>query len=95
MALTLSDAFDVYAKTRQTALKRLSRHAASLSFETTVHNEKKTTVVVRVVQQFQGPIKVLSESIVSKGLTFSSREWNVPVPAGGQTVLTYRVQAKV
>lgn len=90
--LTLSEAFDVYAKSRQTAFRRVAKRAAAISYETVVHNEKKTDVDVRVSQQFNGPIKVLDESIPSRSLNLGELQWTVHVKAGDRATLRYTVR---
>lgn len=92
--LTLSKVFDVYAQSRAISTKKLTKHSIRKSFEVVVHNEKKSAIKVRLVQNISEPIAI-SESVKGVKLNQSQRQWTVTVPAGGQTMVKLTADFKV
>jgi len=90
--LTLSDAFDVYAKSSVGNYRKLGKHSFSRTYTVVVHNEKKNDEKVRIADSFDEGTRVTESSIPAKKLSAGSYEWQVPVKAGGQTTLTFTVQ---
>jgi hypothetical protein len=92
--LTLSKVFDVYSQSKAVGFKRLTKKTVRKSYEVVVHNEKKSAVTVRLVQNVY-PIPIaINESSKSIKLDASQRQWTVDVPAGGETKLTYSVDMR-
>lgn len=89
--LTLTDVFDVYARTRQVSAKKIDKKRTSREIEVKLSNEKSRPVEVRLVQNFGGTWKMASETSKSGKLNAWSNQWTVKVPAGGETVLRYTV----
>lgn len=89
--LTLTEVFDVYARARQVAAKKIDKKRTSRQVEIKLNNEKSRPVEVRLVQQFGGQWKIAGESHKSGRLNAWSNQWTVTVPAGGESVLKYTV----
>jgi len=94
--LKLGNAFDVTADRLQTdyakrgAYGRFS-HASESAYKITLYNAKTEAVTVTVRETLPGDWKLLKESQQHKKLAAHQIEWQVKVPAEGQTQLTYRV----
>lgn len=87
--LTLSEVFDVTSDSKIVSSKRIDKRTIRKVFETVLHNEKKTPVEVRLVQDFYGKKKVVSESDKGAQITSSSRQWKVTVEPGVDKKLTW------
>jgi hypothetical protein len=87
--MTLSEVFDVYSDSRTLPGKRIDKRTIRKSFETVLHNEKKTPVDIRVVQDIYGKKHLVSESEKGRQLNAGTREWTIRVEAGGQKKLTW------
>jgi hypothetical protein len=89
--LTLGQAFEVTAERRQTS----TAHPAEKSFEAkeeiALHNAKDQPVTVTVVESIPGDWRILEESAPHEKPTAAAAQWQVEVPAKGETKLTYRV----
>ena len=59
-----------------------------------LHNAKSEPVTVQVRQDdlFSGHTTILSESIKSRRIDSSQLQWDVPMPAGGEAKLTFKVE---
>jgi hypothetical protein len=92
VSLPLSSVFDVYAKSKMTSLRIPKRHLFQRSYRCEIHNEKSLPVTVRIVDSNDLLWKPTQESARSERLDANTLQWKVPVPAGGQTVLTYTLE---
>ncbi|MGH6932655.1 MAG: DUF4139 domain-containing protein [Dongiaceae bacterium] len=90
--LTIGQAFDVTAQPKQTEFEQLSDRVFESTFEIELKNAKKEAVTVTVAEQFPAEWKILDESHPHEKTTAFQAEWNVPIPAEGKTVLTYKVR---
>lgn len=90
--LVLGEAFDASVKSRQTDFQQLSRTVYETAHEVTVSNGADKAVTVRVFADLPGDWTMVSESQAHDKRTSSRVMWPVAVPAGGKTVLTYRVR---
>jgi hypothetical protein len=93
ISLTLSDAFDIFAKTRVVGYKKLGKHTTSRTYAVVVHNEKKTDETVRITDGFEERSTITTTSIPDRKLSAGNFEWDVPVKAGAQTTFTFTVQS--
>ncbi|RYG43686.1 DUF4139 domain-containing protein, partial [bacterium] len=91
VSLELTNVFDVYAQARQVSAQRLDKRRTRRSIEVTVTNEKSQPVEVRLVQYLGGPWKIENETHKSGKLNAGTNQWEVMVPAGGETKLRYSV----
>lgn len=95
--LELGNAFDIVAERRQTDFRHLTTRPATTfesAHEIRIRNQKDTAVVVRVVEPIGGEWTMLETSHPNRKTAAFESQWEIPVPAGGETVLTYRVRVK-
>lgn len=95
--LKLGDAFDVTANRKQTDFRKLGgdsryNYRFESAFEIVLKNAKDEAVTVTVVEPVPGDWKVLAESHKHRKGSANAVVWEVPVPAKGETVLSYRVE---
>ncbi len=90
----LGNAFDIIAEREQKDYRRISRRVYEEDYEIKLRNHKDEDVVITVVEHFWGDWDVMKEN--KEGTKESSRdyEWEVPVSANGETVLTFTVRHK-
>jgi len=97
--LKLGDAFDVTADKKQTDFKKLAGFARynyvfESAYRIELKNAKKEGVTVKVVEPMPGDWEVLAESHPHAKEAAGAAVWQVPVPAEGTAVLTYRVRVR-
>ena len=92
--LKLGSAFDVTADKKQTDFKKVSNREYKTAFEITLKNAKKEAVTVTVQEPIGGDWRILSESATHKKVNSHLAQWEIKVPAEGQTKLTYRAIVK-
>ncbi len=95
--LELGNAFDIVAERRQTDFRHLPARPGTVyesAHEIKIRNQKDTPVMVRVVEPLGGEWTMLETSHPNKKTAAFESQWEVPVPAGGETVVTYRVRVK-
>jgi len=95
--LKLGDAFDVTANRKQTDFRKLGgdsryNYRFESALEIVLKNAKEEAVTVTVVEPVPGDWKMLSESHPHRKGSANAAVWQVPVPAKGEAVLTYRVE---
>jgi hypothetical protein len=90
--LTLGQAFDVTATGKPTEFQKISDRVWEAAFEIAVKNAKPTPITATVVEQFPADWRILQESLPHQKTDARTATWSVPVPAKGQTKLTYRVR---
>ncbi len=90
--LTLGQAFDVTARSKQTDYQRIGDNVIEVAFEVEIKNAKKEPISVAVLEELPAQWKVLEESHPhEKPQAFQAR-WTVPVPTENKTILSYRVR---
>ena len=97
LKLELGNAFDIVAERRQTDFKHLSARPGTVyesAHEIRIRNQKDTAVTVRVVEPMGGEWTMIETSHPNTKTAAFESQWEVPVAAGGETVLTYRVRVK-
>jgi hypothetical protein len=92
--LLLGNAFDIIGERRQTDFQQLGRDVVEESFEITVRNHKDEDVEVRVLEHLfrWSEWEIVQESAEHIKLDQGTAEWRLPVPADGETTLTYTVR---
>ncbi len=90
--LTLGQAFDVTAISKQVDFERLSDRIVEVEFEIEAKNAKKEPVTVKLVEHVPGQWRMLEESHEHKKDGAFTVSWDLIVPAEGKTVLTYRLR---
>mgnify|MGYP000195988805 CR=1 FL=1 len=97
LKLELGNAFDIVAERRQTDFRHLTTRPATTfesGHEIKIRNQKDTAVTVRVVEPMGGEWTTLETSHPNRKTAAFESQWEVPVPPGGEVVLTYRVRVK-
>ena len=94
VALTLSDAFDVFGSYKVLKSERIAKHRIRKTVETYLHNEKKSAVEIRVVQNILNRWWPVSESLTSEKLDADTIQWVVAVKPGETKKLTFTVDMK-
>jgi hypothetical protein len=90
--LTLGAAFDVTARAERTVYERLSDRSYETGQQITVKNAKADAVEVVVAGELPPGWTLREESAPHEQETANRVSWRLSVPAGGETVLTYRVR---
>jgi len=92
--ITLGQAADVVVTRTQTDWRKVEvePYQAESAYEVKLHNAKQTPVTVVVREQVAGDWKVLESSLPSHKIDAQTLAFDVPVPAGGDAVLRYRIQ---
>lgn len=90
-----SEAFDLSARRRQVSFQQTSRTESEASYEVVITSRKKEAVTVLVRENFPGDWTIVESSVPAKKLSAFVAEFAVPVPAGGEMKLTYRVRVRI
>jgi hypothetical protein len=90
-----SEAFDLSARRRQVSFQQTSRTESEAAYEVLITSRKKEAATVLVREQFPGDWTIVESSVPPKKLGAFTAEFPVPVPAGGETKLTYRVRVRM
>ena len=91
ISLELTNVFDVYARARQVAYKKIDKRRLSRTVEITLNNDKAKPIELRLVEPFGDRWKIASETHPSRKLNASTNEWKIAIPSGGETKLRYTV----
>ncbi len=97
--LKLGHAFDITATRKQTDFKKLptaTQHEQhyETAYQITLKNAKKEAITLAIREPIPGDWNMLSESFPHKKLASNLAEWQVPLPAESEIILTYRVRVK-
>lgn len=97
--LKLGDAFDVTADKKQTSFEKIGgagryNYIFETAFEIVLKNAKDEPVSVKVMEPIPGDWQMLSESLPHVKEASNTAVWKVPVPAGGKTILKYKVRVR-
>jgi hypothetical protein len=90
--VTMGNAFDIVAERRQTDFRKLADDLYEDAFEVTLRNHKDTAITVEVREQVGGDWQIISSSYPYEKLSAFGVSFAVPVPANGESTLTYRVR---
>lgn len=93
IGLDLGSAFDVTVTRTQTDFRRVGDRVTETAFSLKVRNGGTEAATVKVVEDIPGDWEILAESLTHARNGIAA-EWQVPVPAGGVTDLTYRVRVR-
>jgi hypothetical protein len=92
--LLIGNAFDVVAERKQTNYERLGSDTYEVAYEISLRNHKAEPITVEVNEPIGGDWRILESSFkYEKTAAFAAR-FIVPVPANGESVLTYRVRVR-
>jgi hypothetical protein len=93
--LNLGNAFDLVGERKQTGFKQVADKVIEESYEIMIRNQKpEEAVQVRVVEHLyrSGDWEIIAESAPHAQIDSQSVEWQLDVPAGGESKLTYTVR---
>lgn len=90
-----SETFDLSARRRQVSFQQTNRTESEATYEVIITSRKKEAVTVLVRESFPGDWTVVESSVPAKKLSAFVAEFAVPVPAGGEGKLTYRVKVRM
>jgi len=91
----VGEAFDLVADRRQTDFRVIaSGHVYEEAFEVVIRNHKEQDVTVRVVEPLPGDWEMLSHSHGYEKVDAFTVRFDVPVEAGGETTLRYRMRVR-
>ncbi|HUZ47622.1 MAG TPA: DUF4139 domain-containing protein [Terriglobia bacterium] len=90
--LYIGNAFDVRAERKQTDFERLGNNLYEEAFQITLHNHKTEPISVEVNEPLGGQWTILNSNYKYEKISAFSVRFTVPVAAGGNSVLTYRVR---
>src|SRR5271157_2876752 len=94
ISVKIGNAFDVVCDRKQTDYKSIAAHVWEMEFEITLRNHKDTPVTVQVNEPIGGSWEMLSSSYKYTKTSAWAAQFEVPVKANGESVLTYRIRAK-
>ena len=89
--LLLGRAFDIRGEAAVTDFKRITNRSYEIEQRVTLTNAKPQDAEVEVVGNFPAELRVLSESLPHEMESAGRLIWRVPVAAGGEASLTFRV----
>ena len=90
-----SEAFDLTARRRQVSFQQPSPKESESAYEVVIASRKKEPVTLLVREQFPGDWTIVESSVPSRKTGAFTVEFPVPVPAGGEAKLAYRVRVKM
>lgn len=91
LAVTLGEAFDITVQRTLVLSEKLSRGRTRNTMRYELRNARSTPAIVELRQEglYGRDSEVSDESLPGKKLNASTRSWSVPVPANGETTLTF------
>ena len=87
--LKLGEAFDIVAERAQTDFRRVSSRVSDLSYRVTLRNHKDESITAIVIEHIYGDWTITRQSHPHYKRDSRTLEFTIPVPARGETVLTY------
>ena len=87
-------AFDVVAERKQTMWRKIRKDLYETAWEIGIRNHKREAVTVLVREYVPGEWSIMDNSHPYEKETAHRIRFDVPVPAGGESTLTYSVQVK-
>ena len=92
--LYIGDAFDLVGERKQTSYQHPSQRIQKQSFELTLRNHKEKEVTITCVEHAYGDWKVLNPSQPYTKKDSHTFEFNVKVPANGESKVTYDLEIR-
>jgi hypothetical protein len=94
LSLQIGSAFDVVCERKQTDFNVIGGSTYEMAFEITLRNHKKTPITVQVNEPIAGDWTMLQSTHTATKTDAWAARFDVPVAAGGSTVLRYRVRVR-
>jgi len=92
ITLKTGEAFDLVCERRQSDYQQVSNQMSEAEWEITLKNRKESDVTILLSEQFYGNWKLLSNSHPYEKKSAFAVEFKVPVPAGKEVKVKYRVR---
>ncbi len=92
--LTLGAAFDIKAERKIMEARAISQRVNEQSFEITLRNRKTEQIAVTVIERLHGEWDIVQKSHPFVKKDASTIEFEVKIPAGGETVVAYTARFK-
>ncbi|MFQ6099385.1 MAG: DUF4139 domain-containing protein [Armatimonadota bacterium] len=87
-------AFEIVGRRTQMEYRRLEGGAHESMWKVELQNETDTDVTVQVIERLSGDWRIIESTHDPEKLSASTVRFAVDVPAGGESVLTYRVRVR-
>jgi hypothetical protein len=94
VTIKIGTAFDVVCERKQTDFERIADNVYEMAFEIRLRNHKATPITVQVNEPIAGDWRMLSSTYPAKKTEAFAAQFDVPVAAGGEGVLQYRVRVR-
>ena len=92
--LEIGTAFDLAAERREVESRRVSDRERQYSVEFKLRNRKKSAVTIRVEESLNGDFEILQKSQDFVRKDARTIQFDVPVPAGREALLTYTARVR-
>ena len=93
--LHIGNAFDVVCERKQTDYQKISERVREVAFEITLRNHKSDPITIEINEPVGGDWDMISSSHKWTKTSAWAARFDVPVPANGESVLKYRVRARL
>jgi hypothetical protein len=90
--LVVGSAFDLTVEKEMTDTKRITDRIREETYSAKLRNHKKDNVEITLVEHFWGDWQILESSLTYTKKNAYTVEFKIPVEAGKETVVTYRVR---
>jgi hypothetical protein len=90
--LKIGNAFDVVAERKQTDFQKIASNVYEMAFEVVLRNHKTTPITVEVNEPIGGTWRILQSTHEGSKTDAWAAQFMVPVAAGGDATLRYRVR---
>jgi hypothetical protein len=94
VTLKIGTAFDVVCDRKQTDFERIADNVYEMAFEIRLRNHKAAPITVQVNEPIAGDWRMLSSTYTAKKTEAWAAQFEVPVAAGAESVLQYRVRVR-
>jgi hypothetical protein len=94
LKLATGTAFDITAQRTQLTFAQQGRRQVEVSYRVQIQNAKGDSATVQVYDEFPGQWEVLSSTVRPERLSSASVRFGVPLAAGGEATLEYRVRVR-
>ena len=92
--LYIGDAFDLVGERQQTNQQQVSNRVQRMSYQISLRNHKDSDVVITCVEHAYGDWTILSSSQPYTKKDSKTFEFQVKVPANGETKVTYEIEQR-
>ncbi len=89
----IGSAFDLVAERTQTDYRQLDERTHESAWRIEIRNRGREDRTVTVIEPLAGDWTILEESHTHERVDAQTVQWEIPVPARGEAILTYRVRA--